>query len=306
MKRLALFGVLVIGALNIAVAAEGPAPGGPRPPRGPIEITVTNLGNNMYQLDGVSNSVVGIGTDGVIVVDSLLNNAEGIVTKIKGLTPLPVKYLISTHAHGDHTSGNEALAKLGATVISTQIAAAAMAQQVNGSGGRVIPALPPGGRPKETFTGTKTVMVGGLRAIATEVPRSHSPGGDAYIYFPDTNVLAMGDLHHSHEYPLLEAAGSFEGNLEAYDAVLKVVNDQTKIVPGHGPVTNKADMTKYVAMLRRVRGQVDDYIKQGKTADEVVAMKLLANDTSTYAGRPDNRDQFITSLYNAEKTGAGK
>ena len=295
----------------------GPPPGGGPPPaggrrgRGPANVTSTDLGNGVYLLNAGSNSVLAVGTDGAIVVDTNFSfQSEAFVRKVTELTTLPVKYVINTHSHPDHVGGNEAFAAKGAIVVATAGAAKWMAMEYQ-TGRGSDPPVPVAGRPRETFTDRRTVTIPGQRADAIAVPpRAHSEG-DAFVYFPAANVLVMGDLHHSNEYPVYDAdtgcrCGSYEGNLQAYDAMLAVANDQTKIVPGHGGLTNKAEVTAYVAMLRRVRDQVDKLIAEGKTVDEVVAAKLLADDKSTTSPGPDNRDPFIRTLYNAQKTGQGR
>ena len=118
-------------------------------------------------------------------------------------------------------------------------------------------------------------------------------------------MLVMGDLHHSNEYPVYDAqigcrCGSYEGNLRAYDEMLAAGNDRTTYIPGHGGPTTKAEVAAYVAMLRRIRDQVGALIAQGRTADEVVAARLLAEDRSPTTPGPDNRYQFIRTLRGAE------
>jgi glyoxylase-like metal-dependent hydrolase (beta-lactamase superfamily II) len=162
----------------------------------------------------------------------------------------------------------------------------------------------------ETFADRRTVTIDGQRAELTALPPSHTDG-DAFVFFPAANVLIMGDLHHSNEYPVYDAdtgcrCGSYEGSLQAYDAMLAAGNDRTIYIPGHGGPTTRAEVTAYVGMLRRIRDQVGTLIADGRTADEVVAMKLLAADRSPTTPGPDNRDQFVRTLYGALKTGQGR
>lgn len=310
MSRLQLVAAFALSTAVLAAQQPPSTPPAPGRGRGPVEIGVVDLGNRVYQLTGGSNAVLAIGTDAAILVDSKFGQPEALVRKVAELTRLPVRYVVNTHSHPDHTGANEAFARMGATVVATARAAEWMSRPFLAPTGNMDPPLPEGGRPKETFARTQTIAIAGQRLVATEVPRSHSDG-DAYVYFPDANVLVMGDLHHSNEYPVYDAemgcrCGSYEANLQAYDAMLRLANDQTKFIPGHGGLTNKAEVTAYVAMLRRVRGEVQALVDQGKTADEVVALKLLASDRSPTSPGPDNRDQFIRVLYNALRTGVGK
>jgi len=278
--------------------------------RGPVAITDIDLGNGIHLLGGGSNSVLAIGTDAAILVDAKFGQPEALVAKVRELTALPVRYVVNTHAHPDHTGANAAFAGTGATVVATELAASWMARPFRAPNGNDDPPIAEAGRPTETFAGATTVAIDGQRAVVTEVPRSHSEG-DAYVFFPDANVLVMGDLHHSNEYPVYDAemgclCGSFEGNLQAYDAMLAVADDETAIVPGHGGLTNRREVVAYVAMLRRIRDTVQRLLDEGRDADEVVAMQLLADDRSPTSPGPDNRDQFIRTLYNALSTGQGR
>ena len=290
-------------------APGAPAPGGPG--RGISEIMVIDLGHGLYQLNGGANSVLAVGTDAAIVVDAKTTpQAARLVKKVAETTNLPVKYVINTHYHNDHVGANEAFAQQGAIIVATVNAAKRMSDSMMNPRGVLMPPVPEGGRPTVTFTDKKTISIPGQPALITAVGPAHTDG-DAFVYFPEANVLAMGDIHHSNEYPVYDAGsfckcGSYDGMLAAYDAALKVANDNTKIVPGHGPLTNKAEVVVYRKMLQNVRDQVIQMVNAGKTEDEVVAAKLLADDKSLLPGGPDNRDGFIRTLYNAEKTGVGK
>jgi glyoxylase-like metal-dependent hydrolase (beta-lactamase superfamily II) len=165
------------------------------------------------------------------------------------------------------------------------------------------------GRPTTTFDGSYTLNTDGLSFRVVEQPVSHTDG-DAVVFLPKANVLIMGDLHHSNEYPVYDTVagcqcGSYEGNFAAYANVMKMANDKTIIVPGHGAPTNKAELAVYIKMLQKVRDDIKAMIAAGKSADEVVAAKLLVNDKAPHAGGPDNRDSFVRQLYEALKTGRG-
>ncbi|MGC3979753.1 MAG: MBL fold metallo-hydrolase [Steroidobacteraceae bacterium] len=276
---------------------------------GPIESK--QIGEGVYLLSAGSNAVLVVGKKEAILVDALVAaQAEPLVKKVAELTNLPVKYVVNTHYHGDHTGANAAFRKLGAEVISTEEAAKTMAREVPNARGTMNPPLAVEGRPTQTYKGSKTIKIDGKTVKMTQMPVSHTDG-DAVVYIPQANVLIMGDLHHSNEYPVYDTVagcqcGSYDGNIKADKKVLKMANDKTVIVPGHGEVTNKAELKAYIEMLEKVRDQVNAMIKEGKSADEVVAAKLLAANPAVHAGGPDNRDSFIRVLYEALKTGRGK
>jgi glyoxylase-like metal-dependent hydrolase (beta-lactamase superfamily II) len=276
---------------------------------GPIESREIAAG--VYLLSAGSNAVLVVGKTEAVLVDGLVAaQAESLVQKVAGITQLPVKAVINTHYHGDHTGANAAFRKLGASVISTEDAARTMARATPNARGTLNAALPEAARPTETYTGSKTLRAAGMTFKMTEMPPSHTDG-DVVVYIPEVNVLIMGDLHHSHEYPVYDSAagcqcGSYDGNLEVDRTVLKMGNEKTVIVPGHGGVTSKAELRTYISMLEKVRTEVNAMIRAGKSADEVVAARLLANDKAPQPGGPDNRDSFVRVLYDALQTGRGK
>ncbi len=296
---------LLLAALLPAVLPLAAA-GQPAPP----QTSTVPLRNGVYLLRGGSNAVLAVGTDGAVLVDSEFRNPDGLLQRIADITSVPVRYVVNTHAHPDHTGGNVRLAGLGAIIVATEGAADAMAQPFAGPNGREEPPIDAAGLPRETFQGSRTIVVGGQEARIIEAPRSHS-ASDAYVHFPAANVIVMGDLHHSNEYPVYDAnmgcrCGSFEGNLQAYDAMLALADDDTLFVPGHGGPTNRREVAAYVAMLRRVRDEVSMAIGRGLNADDVVALRLLADDRSPTWPGPDNRDAFIRVLFNALTTGVGR
>lgn len=298
-----------------APAPQAPAVGAP--PAGEagrgqttLDIPITDLGHEVYLLGGGSNTVLAVGTDAAIVVDTKTPPyAPLLLQKVASLSSMPVKYVINTHFHIDHTGANEAFAQKGAMIVSTESAAKRMAQPLVNARGGITPPLSDDALPKITFTGQKTISIPGQTAELVSVPPAHTDG-DAYVYFREANVLDMGDLHHSNTYPFYDVTvgckcGSLEGNIHAEELALKVANDTTKIVPGHGPLTTKAELQKYHEMVVMVRDKVDQLIKDGKTEDEVVAAHIITSDNSPLPATA-NPDAFIRVVYNAEKNGINK
>jgi cyclase len=276
---------------------------------GPIQSK--ELGKGVYLLSAGSNAVLVVGDKQAVLVDALVAaQADPLAAKVGEITKLPVVEVINTHYHGDHTGANAVFHKQGAKILATANAAKTMATPTPNARGGMNAALPQDALPTETFTGKKTVKIKGKTLELTQMPVAHTDG-DAVVFVKQANVMILGDLHHSNEYPVYDTefgcqCGSYNGNLAADKAVLKMVNDKTILVPGHGGVTNKAEMTAYVAMLEKVRDQVQAMIDAGKSADDVIAAKLLADNPGVQPGGPDNRDSFIKVLYGALKTGRGK
>jgi len=248
-----------------------------------VEIKTTPLGNNVYMLEGQGgNMTVAVGNDGVIQVDGefapLHDKIKAAVEKVSG--GKPVKYLINTHFHGDHTGGNGPFAKDGITVVAHKNLAMRLEHgSTNGlSGAKTAPAEA-AGIPKQTYTTEGLqLMVDGQTAMINHPASAHTDT-DSYVYFARANVIACGDtVSLGDRYPTIDYAngGSLNGIIATVDTYIKMGTDQTKYVPGHGPLASKADLQKYHEMLVQVRDAVRAEIKAGKTEEQALADKPLA------------------------------
>jgi glyoxylase-like metal-dependent hydrolase (beta-lactamase superfamily II) len=248
-----------------------------------VQIKSTPLGNNTYMLEGQGgNMVVAVGGDGVIQVDTefapLHDKIKAEVTKLSG--GKPVKYIVNTHFHGDHTGGNGGFAKEGATVVAHRNLALRLEHgSTNGMSGQKTAPAEKDRIPKQTYTTEgQRLMVQGVTAVVQH-PRSAHTDTDSYVYFPNSNVIATGDIVSlGPRYPTIDYAngGSLTGIIQTVETYLKLGNDQTKYVPGHGPLATKADIQRYHDMLVGVRDAVKSQIDSGKTEDQAVAAKPLA------------------------------
>src|SRR6266478_9342744 len=234
-----------------------------------IQIKTTDLGNKTYMLEGQGGNItVAVGTDGIIMVDSQFAPLhDKIKAAVEKISPLPVKYLINTHYHGDHTGGNALFHKDGATVVAQDnIRTRLAAGTTNGLTGNKTPPQPADALPTETyFGGSKTVEVGGRKALLTHVYNAHTDG-DSWVFFDDANVLDTGDTFgNTGRYNTIDFAngGDIRGLIRAADAYIKASNDQTKIVPGHGKLANKADMIAWREMLVTSRDRVQKLVNEG-------------------------------------------
>ncbi len=248
-----------------------------------VEIKTTPLGHNVYMLEGQGgNMTVAVGNDGVIQVDGefapLHDKIAAAVAKVSG--GKPVKYLINTHFHGDHTGGNENFAKDGITVVAHQNLALRLEHgSTNGMSGQKTAPAPKGAIPTKTYTTEGLqLMVDGQSAMVNHPASAHTDT-DSFVYFPAANVIATGDVVSTgNRYVTIDYAngGSINGIISTVETYIKMGDDQTKYVPGHGELANKADLQKYHDMLVRVRDSVQAEIKSGKTEDQAVADKPLA------------------------------
>jgi cyclase len=302
MKRITL-AALAGTALVFGGAANAQAPDFSK-----VEIKTTDLGNKTYMLEGQGGNItVAVGTDGIIMVDSQFAPLhDKIKAAIEKLSPLPIKYLINTHYHGDHTGGNALFHKDGATVVAEDNIRVRLAagNAPNGLTGAKMAPQPAEGLPTDTyFGGSKTVEVGGRKALLTHVYNSHTDG-DTWVYFDDANVLDTGDTFgNTGRYNTIDFTngGDIRGLIRAVDAYIKVSNDNTKIVPGHGALAKKADLVAWRAMLVTSRERIEKLFNEGKSEQEVLAAKPLADLDAKWAANDDQAKNWTRMVYNSFK-----
>jgi glyoxylase-like metal-dependent hydrolase (beta-lactamase superfamily II) len=273
-----------------------------------VEIKTTDLGNKTYMLQGQGGNItVAVGTDGIIMVDSEFAPLhDKIKAAIAKLSPLPIKYLINTHYHGDHTGGNAPFHKDGATVVAQDNIRVRLAagNAPNGLTGAKMAPQPADALPTDTYCcGTKTVDVGGRKALLSHVYNAHTDG-DTWVYFDAANVLDTGDTFtNTGRYNTIDFAngGDIRGLIRAADAYLKVANDQTKIVPGHGALAKKADLVAWREMLVTSRDRIETLVKEGKTEQEVLAAKPLHDLDAKWAANDQQAQNWTRMVYNSFK-----
>jgi glyoxylase-like metal-dependent hydrolase (beta-lactamase superfamily II) len=275
--------------------------------RSQVQIKTTDLGNKTYMLEGAGGNItIAVGTDGIIMVDTQFADlSDRIKAAIKAISPLPIKYIINTHFHGDHTGGNASFQKDGATVLAQDnIRVRLLAGTQNGTTGNKTPPLSGDAIPKETYIGgQKTIEVGGRKAVLTHVYNAHTDG-DTYVYFPDANVICTGDIMNSnHRYQQVDFAngGDIRGMIRATEEWLKLANDQTKVVVGHGALANKAKVAEYNAMVKTARERIEKLYREGKSEAEVVAEDPLKDLNATWAANPEGAVNYTKQVYNSFK-----
>src|ERR1044071_9259597 len=290
-----------------AYAQQPPAPPPPLVDWDKVQIKTTDLGNNTYMLEGQGGNItIAVGTDGIIMVDGQFAPlSDKIKAAIKAISPLPIKYLINTHYHGDHTGGNENFAKDGVTVVAhDNLRVRLAAGTIQGLTGNKVAPRPPEALPKQTyFGGSVTLEVGGRKAILTHIANAHTDG-DTWVYFPDANVLCTGDTSNNlKKYQNIDFAngGDVRGMIRAQDAYLKAGNDATKIVVGHGPLASKKDVAEFRDMLVTARDRVEKLFNEGKTEEEVIAAKPLADLDATWARNPQDAIGNTRNVYRSEE-----
>ncbi len=295
----------IIGLWVTQAHAQQNQPLAPAPDFDKVVIKTTDLGNRTYMLEGEGGNItVAVADDGVIMVDSQFAPLhDKIKAAIAALTRQPIRYLIITHFHRDHTGGNEAFGKDGATIVAHESVKTHLASGTrNGLTGNMVPPAPAIALPKETYKETMTVRLQG-RSAELKHPADVHTDGDTYIYFADANVLVTGDIVFFGRYPNIDFlyGGSIDGMIRGVDELLKFAKDDTKIVPGHGPVGTKAMMREYRQTLVDARDRVQKLKAAGKTEDEAVAAKPNADYDAKFGLDPRATGNFVRVVYRSLK-----
>lgn len=268
-----------------------------------VEIKTTDLGDGVYLLEGAGGNItVALGKAGIIMVDGQYAPLhDKIKAAISAVSNLPVKYLINTHYHGDHTGGNEAFAKDGATIVAhVHVKNRLAAGTTNGLTGAKTPPAAPGALPTETYEVFSKVRIPGRVANLKHIRNAHTDG-DTYVWFKTANVLATGDTFTNGRYPNIDFAngGNISGMIAATDAYLKLTNAKSRIVPGHGPIADKAALTEYRTMLVTARDRMAKLVKDGKSEADVIAAKPFADLDKKWAPTDLASTNFIRVIYNS-------
>lgn len=248
-----------------------------------VQIEIIPVNGNVSMLTGAGGNIgVLTGDDGIIMIDDQFAPlSEKILNKLKSLSEQPVKYLVNTHHHGDHTGGNENFQKEGALIFA----------QENVRKRLLNDSTVTGGFPVVTFDENMQLHLNGNDIMVVHVHNAHTDG-DALIFFPQSNVLHTGDTFFNGQFPYidLESGGSVDGDIEAAETGLSFINDQTKIIPGHGSMANYSDYKEYLNMLKGIRKNVTEAIQAGKTKEEIISDESL---TSEFHSDEEVKDSFI-------------
>ena len=304
MIRTGYAGIAIALLAGAAVAQQAQPPAAPPPVDfSKVEIKTTDIGDNVYMLEGQGGNItVALAKDGIIMVDGQFAPLhDKIKAAISTISNLPVKYLINTHYHGDHTGGNEGFAKDGAVIVSDINVKIRLAEgTTNGLTGAKTPPAAPGALPTDTYEVFSKVRLPGRVADLKHVANAHTDG-DTYVWFKTANVLSTGDTFTNGRYPNIDFAngGNIKGMIAATDAYLKLTNAKSRIVPGHGPVADKAALAEYRAMLVTARDRMALLVKEGKSEDDVVAAKPFADLDKKWAPTELASKNFIRVVYHS-------
>jgi cyclase len=272
-----------------------------------VEIKVTKVSGNIYMLEGQGGNIAAsVGEDGIVIVDDeFAPLAEKIQAALKnlGITDKPVRFVINTHYHGDHTGGNAPFATSGSTLIAQDNVRKRLASaSVAGNGGSMKMENKPAEKaalPIITFEHDVTVHLNGEDIRALHFPSGHTDG-DAIIFFPKNNVVHMGDDFVRYGFPFIDVAsgGSVQGMIDGVEKAAAQLPADVKVIPGHGALSNLDDVRAYLKMLKETSAVVQKAIDAHKTLDQMKQEKILA-PWAKWSGDFVNQDGFIETLYNS-------
>lgn len=268
-----------------------------------VEIKTTKLTDQIYMLEGAGGNIgLIIGDDGALIIDDQYAPlSEKIKAAIATLTEKKVSYVMNTHWHGDHTGGNESFGLDGATIIAHQNVRTRMNQETT-RGDQVTPASPEVALPVITFGEDLQLYFNDQEIMAIHVHNGHTDG-DALIWIPRSNVLHTGDCFFHQRYPYIDqsSGGSVNGVIKAVEAALLLVDDNTQIIPGHGPVATKTDLSKYLQFLNTIRQRIDSQITAGTALDNIDA-DLVAEGYEDWAWGFIDAKRLVAIFYNSLTT----
>jgi glyoxylase-like metal-dependent hydrolase (beta-lactamase superfamily II) len=284
------------GAGGGAAGGRGGGGGGGRA-GGPPQVTETLLAGNVYGIDGQGGRISAlVGPDGVFMVDAQgANVTEGIVAAIRRHTDTPIKMLVNTHVHADHTGGNENFGKMGVTIMARTSLRNRLARPAPAANDQTPAPAPAAALPVVTYDSPMTIQMNGETVEIIPLPNGHTDG-DTAVRFTVANVLATGDVFRSTGYPNIDRAngGTLAGMIESMNKFIELTNASTKVVPGHGPVTDRAALIAHRDMIVLMRDRVQQLIREGRTLEQIVAAKPTADHDATVGA---NADRFVQQLF---------
>jgi cyclase len=269
----------------------------------PVEYVPTKLSDTVTMLKGKGgNMAVSAGVDGVFIIDDQLKPlTEQLLAALRNIDDRPVRFVINTHYHGDHVGGNEALGKTGSVIIAhDNIRRRMSTDQFNHFFNETTPAYPSASLPVVTFNDRVTLHLNGESVTVHHVPRGHTDG-DSIVHFPGSNVLHMGDIYFNGLYPYvdLDGGGTIQGMIAAAELALGLADDQTRIIPGHGALSNRAELQAYRDFLAKARDNVQALIDRGLDLEQAIAAKPTAEWDEALGGVWIKPEQFVTFIFNS-------
>lgn len=282
MKKLALCSLLIATAAPLAAQTDFSK----------VEIKASKVAGNVYMLQGAGGNIgVSVGNDGILIVDDQFAPlAPKIKASLAGISDKPVRFVLNTHHHGDHTGGNEVFGETAPIIAHSNVRKRLNSPQ---DGKAPVPAS----LPVITFDRDLTVHINGETIRAVHFPHGHTDG-DSVIFFTESNVVHLGDNFFAGRFPFIDidSGGSVRGLIRNLDKVIAELPADVKVIPGHGPLATLEDLTKYRVMIEDALKIVDQGMKQGMSLEQLKSDKVLT-PYKDWAWGFISEDRFIETLH---------
>jgi len=266
-----------------------------------VQITREKVADGIWMLQGAGGNLgLAAGEDGAFLIDDQFAPlTDKIRASVAEVTDQPIRFLLNTHWHFDHTGGNENFGKAGVLIVAHDNVRERMSvDQLMEAFNREVPAAPKAALPVVTFNDEVTFHLNGETIRVLHVPPAHTDG-DSIIHFQKADVVHMGDVLFNGGYPFIDlgSGGSVDGVLAAVNRVLAMTDADTKFIPGHGPLASRGDLVAYRDMLQEVRARVAALVAEGKSLEEVQAAKPTEDLDETWGGGFINGETIVGIVY---------
>lgn len=278
-------------------------------------LTITHVAGNVYMIQrpgGGGNIGAQIGPDGVLLVDSLFDPmTDSLLAAVREVTEEDIKYLINTHIHVDHVGGNANLAERGVVIFSHENTRQRFLEERSRfprAGGSWVPQQPESARPQITFNDEMTFHFNGEEVLTFKVPPAHTDG-DVFVYFPESDVMHLGDVYRTTSYPIIDLynGGSLRGTIAALDQAIDMAGPNTKVIPGHGlEIMDRQGLIEFRDMILDVQAEVLSLIREDKKLEEVMAANPTAAYDSEWTDDPGWQPEDFVPLVYYELGGSGR
>jgi len=290
-RRIAVLATVVLAAFGCSGAQESD--------EGRIETVA--VADGVYMLEGRGGNIgVSVGEDGVVLIDDQYAVVtEKIRQAVRRVSDQSIRFVLNTHWHGDHTGGNENFGKAGVLIVAHDNVRERMSvEHFIERWDRTIPVAPDEALPVVTFTETVTFHLNDEKIHAFHVAHAHTDG-DIIVHFRRVDVLHMGDVYFNGMYPFIDvySGGSIDGVIAAVDGVLELAGPETKIIPGHGPLSNREELLAYRAMLSGIRARIGSMIEAGQSLEEITAAKPTAELDEKWGQGFIKPDNFVSIVH---------
>ena len=299
--------VVIVGGALVAQTPAGAGQGrGDGQGRGgaaaaDVQVAANKLAPNFYALQANGLSTVGVlaGPDGVLMVDSgTAALTEKIVAAIKTVSDRPIRFMINTHLHPDHTGGNENFGKMGVTILARERLRGRLVKPNPAPSGAPGNPAPAAALPLVTYDAPLTFHMNGEEVQAIPVVNAHTDG-DTMVRFPVSDVIMTGDFYRSAGYPNIDrnSGGTFDGMIKGLNAIIDTAGANTRIVPGHGAIVDEKAVAAHRDLAIALRDRVAALVKKGQTLEQILATKPTADFDANVPQAGTTGDRFIGQLY---------